>query len=260
MIEDIKKCLETIEYGFKDDNGFNIYKDPKRWDDDFEEFYYLLSPDELLKTRCGTCWEQVELERKLFTDAGIASETYFICTYAIDASPCHTFLVYKDNDKYYWFENSWYNYRGIHEYNSLNDLLLDVKDKFIKDYNNLEGMTFVTKYEQPPYHLKCSEMYEYMEHQELVHLNEERYYYVIGDAYHLLTAEYLKDINMLSGEYDEYIVAFKDYKVKDGFKTFKLDINDERLEKHMLDIIDEDDIVLIKFDDVSLKEFLKECD
>lgn len=259
MIEDIKKCLETIEYGFKDENGFNIYKDPKRWDDDFEEFYYLLSPDELLESRCGTCWEQVELERKLFNDEKYEVETYFICTYAVDASPCHTFLVYKESDRYYWFENSWYNYRGIHEYSSIKELLLDVKKKFIKDYDDLDGMTFVVRYDKPPYHLKCSEMYDYMEHQELIHLNEENYYYCLVKCDQLLSAKDIEGI-MIPSEYSDYIVAFKDYKEIDGYNTYKIDIDNEHLEKHMLDIIYEKDYVLVKFDDMSLKGFLKECD
>lgn len=260
MVEEIMQCLETIEYGFKDQNGFNIYKDIERWDRDFEEFYYLLSPEELLERKCGTCWEQVELERKLFSDLNITNTTYFICTYAEDASPCHTFLVYEDNGKYYWFEHSWYDYKGIHEYNSIKELLLDVKNKFIKSYSDIEGMTFVTRYNKPPYHLKCSEMYEYMEHQELLRLNEEDWYYIMGDSDHLCTVEELKDILDIPNENKGYTIGFKDYKVIDKYITYQININDEYLQKKMLDIIEDNNYVFIHFDNSNIFDFLKRCE
>lgn len=249
MIDEIMNCLDTIEYGFKDEAGFNIHDDSKRWDDDFENFYYLLSPDELLEKRCGTCWEQVELERYLFEKDNIVTETYFICTYAQDASPCHTFLVYEDKNKYYWFEHSWYIYKGIWEYNSIKELLLDVKTKFIKDYDDLDGMTFITKYERPPYHLKCSEMYEYMENQELIRLNDENIYYIIIKNGHLMKALECG----IEKEYSNYTVVYKEY--KDG--AYKINIDDEYLQKHMLDIIDYNEDKLILFDDFEIESFIK---
>ncbi len=255
MIDKIMECLETIEYGFKDENGFNIYKDQKRWDENFEEFYYLQSPDELKKSQCGTCWEQVELERKLFEDYGYEVKTYFICTYADNGAPCHTFLVYEENNLFYWFEHSWDEYKGIHEYKDLNELLLDVKSNFIKSYEEFKGMTFVTRYDQPPYHLKCSEVYEYMEHQELLRLNKEEYYYVLVNKDKPCTAESLN----IECDYPNYIVLFKNMKRADKMITYKVNINDEYLEKRMLDIIDYNDDKLILFDSIDLDDF-KRCE
>ena len=57
--------LNSIEYGFKDKNGNNLINS-ERWDKEFYKFYFLLSPEELLSSKCGVCWDQVELERKLF--------------------------------------------------------------------------------------------------------------------------------------------------------------------------------------------------
>lgn len=48
-----------------------------------------------------------------------------------DNEMSHSFLVYKDNDKYYWLENAWLKYRGIHEYDTKEDLLKDVVRKFV---------------------------------------------------------------------------------------------------------------------------------
>ena len=55
-----------------------------------------MSPEEVLEKQCGTCFDLVELERKLFNDLNIAVKTYFICTYnSIDNLPSHAFLTYK---------------------------------------------------------------------------------------------------------------------------------------------------------------------
>lgn len=69
-IHKIMNQLDNIEYGFKDENGNNLMYG-KQWENDFPNFYYLLSPAELLETKCGVCWNQVELERKLFNDSHI---------------------------------------------------------------------------------------------------------------------------------------------------------------------------------------------
>lgn len=120
MIEEkIMQIMDDIEYGFLDECGNNIIDyDPKKWDEEFYEFYYLLSPEELLDKKCGVCWDQVELERKIFEENHICVQTYFICTYDGDNLPSHTFLTYEKDNSFYWFEHSWGIYKGIHKYNT----------------------------------------------------------------------------------------------------------------------------------------------
>lgn len=68
-VNHIMRIMESIEYGYRDKKGNNILlTDPNRWSKEFDQFYELLAPEELLKTKCGVCWDQVELERKLFQD------------------------------------------------------------------------------------------------------------------------------------------------------------------------------------------------
>ena len=170
QVKEIMQIMETISYGFKDSHGNNILDvDPEKWDQEFPEFYFLQTPEELLKSRCGVCWDQVELERKLFTDAKIKVNTYFI--YLVDGNdlPSHTFLTFKDNNKYYWFEHSWQKYQGIHEYNSEKELLLDVKNLFKKDHNygKENSPLYLYKYQKPVKHISCDDFYEYIETQEI---------------------------------------------------------------------------------------------
>ena len=171
-IKKIMDELNDIEYGFKDIYGNNLINS-EIWDTDFSNFYFLLSPDELLSSKCGVCWDQVELERKLFNDLNIVCNTYFIYIDDKQNLPSHTFLVFQLNNKYYWFEHSWYDMKGIHEYNNLDTLLNDVKIKFIDSRKNeinleLNYDTYIYKYNQPKYHITCDEFYSYIYTQEKI--------------------------------------------------------------------------------------------
>ena len=173
-ILEIMDELRNIEYGFKDKNGANLINS-ESWDKDFYKFYFLLSPEELLSSRCGVCWDQVELERKLFNDANIDCDTFFIYIDDNENLPSHTFLIFQLNNKYYWFEHSWYDMKGIHEYNNIKALLNDVKNKFIDSRkneinSNLNYETFIYKYNKPKYHISCDEFYSYIKTQERINI------------------------------------------------------------------------------------------
>ncbi len=162
--------MQDIEYGFKDELGNNLINDLEKWDNEFNNFYYLQTPEELLKTKCGVCWDQVELERKLFQDENIACQTYFIFMVDNDMLPSHTFLTFQDNNKYYWFEHSWGVYQGIHEYNTKEELLKDVISKFKADHEEVASSAplYLYEYVKPQDHLTCDEFYQYIETQKLI--------------------------------------------------------------------------------------------
>ena len=77
-INEIMHVMNSIEYGFRDENNKNIIYDEEKWRNEFNDFYYLQTPKELLKSKCGICWDQVELERELFKNTKFKYETYFI--------------------------------------------------------------------------------------------------------------------------------------------------------------------------------------
>lgn len=180
MLDKIIEVMDTIEYGYKDSFGNNILDDDfNKWEREFNKFYYLQSPCELLETKCGVCYDQVELERKLFNDHNILCNTYFVYLINKDKLPSHTFLIYQENNKYYWFENSWIKYKGIHEYNDELSLLLDVIYKFKKEYYGLEKDVdiYLYRYQKPKFHISIDEFYKYIETQELIEIegsNNER--------------------------------------------------------------------------------------
>lgn len=221
MENNIMGIMDNIEYGFKDENGLNIIENnPNKWDEEFENFYYLLTPEELLEKNCGVCFDQVELERKLFEEQNINTKTYFIYTQNGDSLPSHTFLTYKKEDKHYWFEHSWGNYKGIHEYQNEKELLLDVKDKFINSHNiSDDAYTFVYEYQKPQSHINCSEFYKYCESQKLIKLNIPLYFYHVVDksadvSIGLLSLKYMYD-NKMFNLFDKNTEKYKTRIVKD---------------------------------------------
>lgn len=172
-IDEIMNIMENIDYGFKDADGKNIIDtNLEKWDNEFEDFYYLQRPDELLESKCGVCWDQVELERKLFTDNNISCKSYFIYIVDNDMLPSHTFLTYENNNKYYWFEHSWGMYKGVHEYNSEEELLKDVINKFKNDHKevSVNAPLYIYEYNKPKDHIKCNEFYKYIETQKPINI------------------------------------------------------------------------------------------
>lgn len=121
---------DNIAYGFVGKNSKKVFTTKKEMDTAWEE-YYLQSPEELLKSKHGVCWDTAELERLWFFEHGYEPKVYFMMFAKEEGTdlPTHTFLVYNKDDKWYWFEHSFGAHRGIHEYASLEELQEDVKKK-----------------------------------------------------------------------------------------------------------------------------------
>ena len=153
---DLMNFLENIKYGWMDINQ-NIYLDTEKG---FKKKYVLSKPEEVIENKVGICYDQVELERVVFKNLGIKFNTYFMVYYDAKKLFTHTFIVYEENEKFYWFEHAWEAYKGIHEFMSLFDLLKDIKDKFQK-YNKLRNMDLdylcIYKYKKPKQHISLKD-------------------------------------------------------------------------------------------------------
>ena len=162
MIDEINKIMESIDYGWVDKN----HQTHSNVDDSFSDNYILQSPDDLLKSKTGNCWDQVELERKLFEKEHIKFDTYSIIYYGKKELPNHTFIIYDDNGSYFWYEHSWIKYQGLHKFNSVIDALKDIKEKFINteikgDFNPYNLCIY--KYKKPRYNISSFEFYKHIE-------------------------------------------------------------------------------------------------
>lgn len=127
VYDSIREKLEDIKLGYRDKLG-NLYSGFRY---DFKDIYYLQNPKQLLESKVGTCFDQVELERELVTRLDVDCRTYFIMYPDDKMDYAHTFLIYKDSKKYYWIENSWFKYKGLHVYDTKEDLFDDILDKFV---------------------------------------------------------------------------------------------------------------------------------
>jgi catalase len=127
---------ESFHYGFvKRSDGKILSKTgDKEWRDSWLKEYFLQNLKELTKNKYGVCWDFVEFQREWFKNNNYEFETFFMAVIKKEGSglPTHTFLVYKFKNKWYWFEFSWYDQRGIHKYNDLNSLWKDLNNKHIK--------------------------------------------------------------------------------------------------------------------------------
>ena len=122
---------KNITYGFVGKNG-KKYLDPysPEWNDWYNECF-VQTGEEILKSKIGTCWDQVELERLWFENNNYDFKTIFSWfeVNRENSLPTHTFLIYEDNNKWYWFENAFGDYTGIHEFNSFDESIKYVKEK-----------------------------------------------------------------------------------------------------------------------------------
>lgn len=158
----IMNIMESISYGWVDIHG-NIHNEV---DNIFNSNYKLQSPNQILNSKVGVCWDQVELERYYFEQTNLIFKTYFIVHYDNNKCPTHTFLIYNKNNKIYWFEHSWNKYKGIHEYNNINELLKDIKQKFITTElnNNYNSSNLVIyEYTKPKYGIGVLDFYKHCE-------------------------------------------------------------------------------------------------
>lgn len=102
-----------------------------------------LSSDEVISKRYGDCHDQSNLEYEVFRSLGLKTGRIFMVEYSNWYKMCgdtHTITWFYRNGKYYWFEHSWENQRGIHgPYDSLDDLKEDIYSKwnFSKSYDKL---------------------------------------------------------------------------------------------------------------------------
>ena len=148
-LELLEFMSNNIFYGYLGKSGRIYNYLDEDMDNNWYSEYILESKDDILNTLIGNCFDQVELERDWFTRNNYEIKTYFemVDTNLENNYPTHSFLVYKDNNKYYWFENSDFNNRGIHEYNTLEELLIDQKKKYI-DFVGIENI-IINEYQKP---------------------------------------------------------------------------------------------------------------
>lgn len=155
--QELLDFMELIEYKWMDKKG-NIHSSLTN---EMYTNYSFMTPEEVFVNKCGICGDQCNFEKFWFLNNGYKCKIMEIGLIRENEAPGHFFLIYKDKDKYIWFENAWNDERGIHEYDSYELLIKDIRNKFIlqnavKD-NELQNI-IIAEQKEYPYHISFEEM------------------------------------------------------------------------------------------------------
>jgi hypothetical protein len=132
----------NIKYGFisKIDKKKYRRKELKNdilYDEKIVNEYYLQTPKELLNSKIGVCYDQVELIREWMINNG-----YEVLTYYCDFHN-HVILIYKDNKTYNLFERTLPEHNGIYKAQTLEECLVIYKNI---QFNNNESIDEILLY------------------------------------------------------------------------------------------------------------------
>lgn len=135
-IQDLMNFFNNrFQYGFTH-NG-KVYIEDKNFWKFMDKYYTLKTGEKFIESGYGVCWDFCELERLFCQQNKIKHECYFISSFKNrkEGGPTHTFCIFEENQKWYWFEYSWFDFRGIRKYSSKNEAIIDIIEKFCKYYN-----------------------------------------------------------------------------------------------------------------------------
>lgn len=129
---DKSAIIETNKF-----NNPNILSDWMKKHIKYKEFTKLMSAEEVATKKAGSCHDQAEFENYMFNIMNIKHGRIFFIEYNKDSNQggmTHTFLWYKEKNKFYWFENAWGGQEGIHgPYNSIAEMKDKVKELHMKN-------------------------------------------------------------------------------------------------------------------------------
>lgn len=150
----------NIKYGFISSYDKKEYirdelKNDQLYEKLLHETYYLQSPQQLLLTKCGLCYDQVEFARNWLELHGYKTYTYFSFYHN------HATLIYEDNEIYSLFERTLPKGKNkIYRAKTLEDCLniyVNIQLKDVKGIDELE----IYLYDKPEYGLNFEQFRNY---------------------------------------------------------------------------------------------------
>ncbi len=170
-LELLEFMCNHIKFGFYGNNQIYDTSDLDALDLASDIYWKLSSPTNTLKLGYGQCFDQVELERDWFLSHGYFCMTFYI-TFLVEnmnSYPNHAYLAFKANDKWYWFEHCDKANFGIHEYDSLGDLITDQMtkhvystDKFYPLDENILNSLHIFEYKKPLYGINTKDFQHFV--------------------------------------------------------------------------------------------------
>jgi len=100
---------------------------------EYINFDTLMDSTEVVNTLSGSCHDQVMFELDELSKQGLNPKAKFLI--AVDdngtGGETHSFVYYPEDSDLFWFENAWEDYRGIHEFDTEQEMLDFVIDAFM---------------------------------------------------------------------------------------------------------------------------------
>lgn len=95
----------------------------------YKKFTKLMSPEDVLKKKQGSCHDQVMYEMSELRKMGIEPKGKFVMEYNDNGQGgmTHSFVYYKNGDKISWIENAWSKRAGITDYDSMESIEADIR-------------------------------------------------------------------------------------------------------------------------------------
>ena len=172
---------KNINYGYLGKSGRVYHFDDSDFNDKWFDEYILESKEDILKTLYGNCWDQVELERYWFKKNGYEIKTiYEMVKLNYDNNyPSHSFLIFKDKEGCWnWFENADYENRGIHKFDSIDELLKYQYSKyldFLKTFNITDDeikKIILTEFGEPKSNISALEYLDFVINSNSIVINK----------------------------------------------------------------------------------------
>jgi hypothetical protein len=117
-------------------------------DIEYVEFTRLMSPLEVVVTRRGSCHDQVMLEMEELQELCLRPKAKFIMAVGETGQglDTHSFVYFRSDKTWIWFENAWKNYRGVHQYPDEDSLISDVMTKFAGYVGDSANKFYITAF------------------------------------------------------------------------------------------------------------------
>ena len=161
-LERLLKLMKTIKYGWVGYDGEKHERIGKK----FAEEYRLQLKSDLLSTKLGVCWDQVEYEAWVLGDTCEFKRIAFVY-YGEKEMPSHTFIVVHEDNDWFWLEHAWGRKAGVYKFGSLEELLKATMKDWIKDFplpdDYDKDRIAIYDYPEPLINLSSDEFYRHLE-------------------------------------------------------------------------------------------------
>ena len=112
----------------------------------YKEFTRLMSAQDVLMLKKGSCHDQVVLECELLKQLGLSPHKLFFIEYNDESNVggnTHTLVYYVRGNNFYWFENAWKTEKGIHgPYKNISELKKDIINIHNKENSTYDKLKF----------------------------------------------------------------------------------------------------------------------